>query len=361
MPWSTPTLKDVRGLVRDYIRGTLPGADATIPNSVLRVMSDVQGALAHLTLQFIDWLAKQLLPDTAETEWLDRHGDIWLKSIDGSIGRKLATLATGTVQFTGSMGVAIPFGQQLTSSLGVGYETTEQIYLGSGPTPAATRALDAGVDSNLDAQTVLALVDPPANADGNATVIQMDGGTDDETDDELRVRVLRRIQQPPMGGDKQDYENWTLSIPGVTRAWCAPVEMGPGTVTVRFMMDDLRADNNGFPLAGDCQFVKSQLDLVRPVAVKDLFVVAPIPMPVDMKISNLDPNTTAMTNAIEVSLLAIFKERAAPGQIFYRAWIDEGISEAGTNWYDLDCTDAVPDNNGLLPILGTINYVPFPS
>ena len=52
------------------------------------------------------------------------------------------------------------------------------------------------------AQTIIALIDPPANASGSATVIQMDGGTDDENDDELRVRVLRRIQQPPMGGDK---------------------------------------------------------------------------------------------------------------------------------------------------------------
>ena len=68
MPWQTPTLRDVRSLVRDHIRGSLPGADALIPNSVLRVLSDVQGALCHLVLQFIDWLALQLLPDTAEHE-----------------------------------------------------------------------------------------------------------------------------------------------------------------------------------------------------------------------------------------------------------------------------------------------------
>ena len=65
MPWQTPTLKEVRSLVRDQVRGSLPGADATIPNSVLRVLSDSQGALCHLTLQFVDWLALQLIPDTA--------------------------------------------------------------------------------------------------------------------------------------------------------------------------------------------------------------------------------------------------------------------------------------------------------
>src|ERR1700740_1972100 len=90
MPWTTPLLRDVRSLVRDAVAASLPGADANLPNSVLRVMSDNQGGLCHLTLQYIDWLALQLLPDTAETEWLDRHGQIWLGNSGGSQGRKLA-------------------------------------------------------------------------------------------------------------------------------------------------------------------------------------------------------------------------------------------------------------------------------
>src|SRR4030095_1153854 len=126
MPWVTPQLRDVRSLVRDSIRASLPGADALVPNSVLRVLSDNQGALCHLTLQYIDWLAWQLLPDTAETEWLDRHGDIWLVNADGTTGRKAATLASGIVNFTGDiLGVIIPQGTQLVSQVGlVGYETT---------------------------------------------------------------------------------------------------------------------------------------------------------------------------------------------------------------------------------------------
>ena len=52
MPWYTPTLSQVRGFVRDNVRAKLPGSDATVPNSVLRVLSDVMGALCHLTLQY---------------------------------------------------------------------------------------------------------------------------------------------------------------------------------------------------------------------------------------------------------------------------------------------------------------------
>src|ERR1700741_241967 len=118
MPWTTPLLRDVRSLVRDAVAASLPGADANVPNSVLRVLSDNQGALCHLTLQYIDWLALQLLPDTAETEWLDRHGQIWLVNADGSTGRKMATLSSGTGSFQGLIdGSVIPAGTQLQSGI----------------------------------------------------------------------------------------------------------------------------------------------------------------------------------------------------------------------------------------------------
>src|SRR6478736_4591283 len=87
----------------------------------------------------------------------------------------------------------------------------------------------------------------------------MTGGADTETDDQLRARVLFRIQQPPMGGDANDYVAWALAVPGVTRAWCSPLEMGMGTVTVRFMMDELRASNGGFPLGEDIETVSDYL------------------------------------------------------------------------------------------------------
>ena len=136
MPWSTPQLREVRSLVRDNVRASLPGADANVPNSVLRVLSDAQGGLCHLTLQYIDWLALQLLPDTAEDEWLDRHGVIWLVNADGTKGRKQATFANGEVLFTGVDGSIVPAASQLSNGT-IDYETTLQITIGSGPTEAS--------------------------------------------------------------------------------------------------------------------------------------------------------------------------------------------------------------------------------
>jgi uncharacterized phage protein gp47/JayE len=358
LPWSTPTLREVRSLVRDSIHGSLPGSDATIPNSVLRVMSDSQGALCFLTLEYVDWLALQLLPDTAETEWLDRHGNIWLVNADGTTGRKQATLATGTVAATGISGSIVPAGALLGGTAqNATYQTTEQIIIGVGPTNIPATALDPGIVGNMQPGDALSFVAPPPGVDGGVTVLEMDGGTDTETDDELRARILRRIQQPPMGGAAYDYEAWALAVPGVTRAWCSPNEMGIGTVTIRFMMDDLRADNGGFPLPSDVDAVTSYIDTVRPVAVKDFFVEAPIPYPVDLRITYLDLDVVATHASIEQSLLNEFFVRALPGQFWYRSWSDEGIANAiGVNAYDLVASDVPMPSPGYMAVLGDLTY-----
>jgi len=363
MPWQTPTLREVRSLVRDSVQSTLIGSDASVPNSVLRVMSDAQGALCFLTLEYLDWLALQLLPDTAEQEWLDRHGYIWLTNADGSSGRKLATQASGTVIITGTTNSVVPLGTLLGATGGSTptYQITEQIFLDAGPTEASAVSLIAGIDGNLEpGDTIAFAAAPPPGVDNVVTVAIMDGGAETETDDELRQRILFRIQQPPMGGDADDYVLWALSYPGVTRAWSYPLEMGIGTVTVRFMMDDLRADNGGFPSAFDVANVNAYLDSVRPVTVKDFFVEAPIPQLIDIVILDLNSDDAATRANITTSLQKMFLQRSQPGQTWFRAWTSEAIMDAiGVISFTLgneNQGNIVMSGNGYMPVLGDIQY-----
>lgn len=359
MPWSTPLLSEVRSLVRDNIHAALPGSDAAAPNSVLRVMSDVQGALCHLTLQYIDWLSLQLLPDTAEQEWLDRHGQIWLVNADGTLGRKQATLASGTVTFTGLPLAVVPTATILLGSNNVSYETLDQITLDpNAPTPVPVRAIDPGTQGNLDPGSIMSMQAPPPGIDNTVTVVTMDGGVDQETDDQLRARILKRIREPPMGGDKTDYEQWALAVPGVTRAWCFPNEMGIGTVTVRFMMDDLRASNGGFPTQVDIDAVTAYIDQMRPVTVKDRWILGPIPQMVDVHIGNLNLDSDATRGAIEQSILNMLFQQAAPGQTIYAAWKSYAIMNApGVISFDLlDNDDDIMPSNGYMAVLGNIFY-----
>jgi uncharacterized phage protein gp47/JayE len=369
MPWSTPTLREVRSLVRDAVHASLPGSDANVPNSVLRVLSDNQGALCHLTLQYVDWLSLQLLPDTAETEWLDRHGDIWLVNTDGSTGRKMATLSSGTASFQGVIdGTVIPAHTQLQSSVGmpagsdspndvVAFETladitTSSVALVQGP----IRALDPGKFGNLPLDTALTITPPVPGVGQTAYVVALTGGTDTETDEQLRARILKRIRNPPMGGSEADYVAWALAVPGVTRAWAVPNEMGVGTVTVRFLMDDLRADDDGWPRPEDITAVADYSDKMRPVAVKDCYVVAPVKQFIDITIEDLQPATAEAQ--VEASLRAMLLQKAAPGQTIFAAWVSYAIMNAPSVQSFRLVTDAdyVMDSPGHMAVLGTILF-----
>ena len=89
--WSTPMLDTVRGNNKAYIEGRL--RQPLIPNDYPRVLADANAGNAHLNLQYLDWQANQLLPDTAQQHFLERWGTIYLVNADGSRGRKPATYA----------------------------------------------------------------------------------------------------------------------------------------------------------------------------------------------------------------------------------------------------------------------------
>src|SRR4051794_25878088 len=142
MPWQTPSLPDLRALVRDQISAAL-GVAAIIPNSPLRVTADNQAVLAHLCLIYLDHQSKQLLPDTADSEALDRHARIWLS--EG--GRRAPEYAAGTLVVTGTPGALLPAGTLLSTGDGddeVAYQTTAAVVLAGSSTSVPVQAIDPG-------------------------------------------------------------------------------------------------------------------------------------------------------------------------------------------------------------------------
>lgn len=364
MPWQTPTLKQVRKTNADYISGNLRAP--LVPTGVARILADANAGNAHQVLKYIDWLADQLLPDRAEKLFLDRHGRIWLVNSDGTRGRKLAKFASGTANLFGTTSVVVPAYTQLVGfgAGGVTYETTAQITLGAGANSVPIRALDPGSAGNLPDGQPLSVSTAVQGLNPQGTIGSVSGGTDEESDDELRLRILARIQKPPMGGDADDYVEWALSVPGVTRAWCSPRELGPGTVTVRFMCDDLRAGAGGFPTSDDVTAVHDFLMIVRPVTA-DVFTVAPLPEPIGFTLTNLAGDSTALRAAIAANVSAMLQRKAAPAsavngqpvdaQTIYAAWVSEAVLQtAGVTSFDLTMSDHVMPSKGSLAVLGTI-------
>jgi uncharacterized phage protein gp47/JayE len=346
---------------------SLEGADALVPNSNLRVMAEINAGMGHLNLQFIAWLANQILPTNALDEWLDRWATIYLVNADSSKGRKQATFASGTatVSITATAGGTIDEGTTMTGGNGVIYQTTAQVSSsGVAIVTVPIVALTAGAIGNLDPGSILG-VSGVVGANNGGTVVSLTGGTDQETNDQLRYRLLLRIQNPPMGGDANDYVQWTLAVAGVTRAWASPQEQGVGTMTVRFMCDTLRASSGGFPTQDDIDAVTTYLNMVRPVTVKDFFVESPIPFPISFTVADLDSNDATTWANILTSVGSMIFNKAAPASALngvtqpattiYAAWVSDAVLQAvGVNSFDLIADDFVMPNAGSLAVLGNV-------
>jgi uncharacterized phage protein gp47/JayE len=74
------------------------------------------------------------------------------------------------------------------------YQTTAQTTIGLTATTIPLAAVSAGAITNLDPGTPLRLQGTIPGFNGFATTVSLIGGTDEETDDALRARVLERIQ-----------------------------------------------------------------------------------------------------------------------------------------------------------------------
>lgn len=361
MPWPRIELRDRRTQVRDDIAAHLPGADATIPNAPLSVLAEAQASLTHDNDAHLDFVARMMMPDTAEGEFADRWANIWLPE-----GRKGATYATGTITITGSSGASVATGAVLTYAAfdASGGNVTLQFRVTAGVTlsgPSATAAIEAlteGALANLAAGAQLAFVDVPAGIDGVAlvTAAGLAGGADQETDADLIARYIARIQLPPHGGADFDYVAWALEVPGVTRAW-ATQEMGVGTVTVRFLMDEVRASANGIPESGDIALVQAYIDARRPVTVAQAFILAPLAHVLNLTIADLANDTPEVRTNIVLEIKEMLRARAKPGAMIYAAWIGEAISAAsGEDHHTLSLSNVVPPSAGHIVVPGTITF-----
>ena len=94
------------------------------------------------------------------------------------------------------------------------YETTAQIVIGANaPTSGAVRAITPGSAGNLIYGSTMAFDVPPPGVDSQASVIEMDGGTDRGDGEKIRARIpISAFVAISMGGN-QDYVAWALSCP----------------------------------------------------------------------------------------------------------------------------------------------------
>lgn len=350
MSFVRPTLSALREMARAEVAARLPGADPALRRSLVAALADAFAGLTYHQYGYLDWQARQVIPETAEGRYLDR----WCRIV--RIVRKPASAAAGLVRFTGTDGATVPLGARLVRGDGVGYATTAAATIAGGEALAPVRAEALGAEGDMAAGGLLTLSTAVVGVLGTATVAAggISGGGPAEADEELRERLRARLAAPPQGGAARDYVGWALEVPGVTRAWVLPLNRGAGTVDVAFVMDG-REDI--IPLAADVALVQAHIDERRPVTA-DCLVFAPLPEPLDVVIADLSPDTAAVREAVRAELRAQILRDAAPGGTIYRSRLVEAVSRAaGEDSHTmLQPAGDVPHAAGAIAVPGAVAF-----
>ena len=315
-----PSLSELKERIKADYQAKLPGAAVAVRRGNIEVQSTVDAATAHLQYGFIQDISKQILPDSAKVEYLERHAGIW------GLTRKQASASTGELLCTGTNGSVIPAGTVWERADGIRYVTDSDATISSGSASVAVTAEDAGADGDYEAEAQLTLVGYVAGLDQLATVGAegLAGGADIESDDDLRGRIIERIQEPPHGGSLKDYIRWAKEISGVTRVFVYPERTGEGTVGVTVLTDN--ATGGPIPAQQVIDDVQAHIDQVRPVTAA-VSVFACVAAPVDFSIE-VSPDTAAIRTAVESELADFFLRESEPEGALKLSRIGEAISQA---------------------------------
>ena len=375
MPFSRPTLTDLKAQVAADVQANLQGVSALLRYAVVRVVTIVQAGLAHLHYGYIDWISKQAVPWTATDEYAAGWGAL------KGVYLKAETEASGTATFVGTSGTPLPVGTTIVRGDGRTYVTLADATVdGTGNVSVQAQDNTPGAAGNCDQGTQLSLgtAVPGIQSTGSAATA-FTGGADVEDPEDFNSRIMEAFQNPPQGGDKTDYVTWALAVSGVTRAWCRPNGSGAGTVVVYTMFDDAESAHGGFPQGanGVSQFDQGPDGLPRDtVATGDQLTVADAiiaTQPVTALVYSCAPQQnvvnftiTGLTNAPAATKTAI---NAAIDDVFLRngdptgATVNLGDIESsiaaisGTEGFVITSpTGNIPSAIGFLPVRGTMTY-----
>ncbi|MCF7558917.1 baseplate J/gp47 family protein [Pseudomonas petrae] len=344
MPFETPNLPTlITRTAADLASDALRQSDA-------QVLARAISGTAYGLYGYLDWIARQILPDTADEAMLERQGLLRLET-----PRIAAKSSSGTASFQAATGAVLDADRVVQATDGRQYRVVTSVTTTAGLNVASIEAVEGGALGNAAAGLVLTLVQPVVGVDQTFTVLApgLTGGSDQESVESLRSRVSRSYRVIPHGGDADDYVTWALECAGVTRAWTVKNYLGPGSVGVFFVRD---GDATIIPDANEVATVQAYLESKAPVTA-EVFASAPVLKAVNYTIK-LTPDTSAVRAAVVAELADLHKRRAGLGSKLLISHIREAVSgaEGETDSVVISPAADVPANANELLTVGTFTW-----
>ncbi len=182
----------------------------------------------------LEFIKRQIFATTATGDYLDYH------AADRGLTRKEAVKAKGEARFYVEIPVVSPIliPQGTVVSAGgansVRFSTDEDAVINGGEyyISVPCTACIGGESGNIGANKIDTIVTSVVGVDGVQNLWAFKGGSEKESDEALRRRVLDTYKAVSNGTNKAYYKRLALSVDGVYSANVVPLVRGTGTVDV---------------------------------------------------------------------------------------------------------------------------------
>ena len=187
-------------------------------------------SLAKAYIEMGDILSLGFIEDTFDT-YLDKRVS------EFGVYRKQGTKATGQIKVTGDEGTVISNGTTFLCN-DLKFVMLNDVVIGEEDDICYVEAEEVGYEYNLSPNSIFTLTEPISGVKTLTNEIAFKNGVDIETDEELRKRFIKVVNNPSTSGNKNHYEEWALEVNGVGRAIVYPLWNGNGTVKVMIVGND---------------------------------------------------------------------------------------------------------------------------
>ena len=326
---------------------------AVLPAPLADALAAMWAKACHSQHGHLDWIAKQASPLTCDLEYLADWATLY------AVPRLQAVAARGQALATGTTGAVIPADTLARAGNGLDYRVTAAATI-SGSTAVAMRCTTAGAATNLVSGLTLTLIDPIAQVNSTLTVgtLGITGGADIETVDAWRLRVVEEwqaaVQYGGRSGKVADYKAWAKAAhPSVSGALIQPQAMGPGTVLIRPICNDLV---NRLPSSTVKSDIMAFLPGVVP-AVADYRVADPIIRAVAISLELTPTAYTAGNRAAITDILSdLVMSKTSENAVLLLTDIDAAVLSVTSGFTRLAPTANITAGNGEVLVLSPVNY-----
>lgn len=212
----------------NFIKALNPIAVPDAPATDWWVKANGIGGIASGIDQDIYTFRQNIFPQYASGNALDK----FLASYNLQ-SRSAGTPATGYCSLADvqTQDITIPVNTQLSISNNQYFVQQTTVVIGGSLGQIPIQSSNTGAGQQLANGTELTLTEPIGSID-KLVVISMNEGAGKESDPNVRYRILQAIQNPKLGGTKQDYITWATSQPNITASYVAANILQTGILSI---------------------------------------------------------------------------------------------------------------------------------